>query len=343
MKATQRDFASVAIKAAASARVFFFCGPDEAGAQDGAERILSLLGDLGEKVELAGADLRRDPARLGDEARSVSLFGDKRHIVVRAQGDEAHDALAILIEAQEECCPVLVIATSASDKSRSAKLLEGKANALVAMFHPPDLRNVAGAVRQLADGMGVSLSTELAERVARSSGLDSRIARSELTKLALYLDASPQGPRKAEAKDLDAIGASTEDDGFNAVINAVLGGQAARIPAELARVREQGMNPVGVALALERRVVQLGQLAARLGNGRNVREFIEAEASARRVFWKDKGDLERQLSRWRGKRLVRLVERVVALHGDLIANGQNGHLLLARELTEIGRAAVKTA
>jgi DNA polymerase-3 subunit delta len=48
-------------------------------------------------VEFTGAELRRDPVRLGDEARSTSLFGDRRHIWVRCSGDEAHDALEMLV------------------------------------------------------------------------------------------------------------------------------------------------------------------------------------------------------------------------------------------------------
>ena len=71
MKATQRDFAAVAVRAAAEARIFFFCGPDEAGAHDGAAKVHALLAAPGERVELSGADLRRDPVRLGDEARST--------------------------------------------------------------------------------------------------------------------------------------------------------------------------------------------------------------------------------------------------------------------------------
>ncbi len=43
MKATQRDFANVAPKAAAACKVFFFCGQDEAGASAAADRIVSLL------------------------------------------------------------------------------------------------------------------------------------------------------------------------------------------------------------------------------------------------------------------------------------------------------------
>lgn len=339
MKATQRDFKGLAAKAAREARVFFFCGPDEAGAQDAAEHIVALLPEAGERIELAGADLRRDPVRLGDEARSGSLFGDARHIWVRASGEEAHDALEILLAGEVEPCPVLVVASAATDKSRTARLLAGRKDALVAMFHPPDLRAVAGEVRDMADAAGLRLSGELAERIARAAALDTRLARSEITKLALYLDADQTAPRTVDAEALDAIGARTEDDGFMPLVNTVLSGETGRLSGELRRMREQGLNPVGLLLAFERRAAQLAQLAARLGPRGDVAALLEAESAARRVFWKDKRELGVQLRRWRGPRLARLVERLVELHRALLANSQNAELLLAQGLAEIARAA----
>jgi hypothetical protein len=48
-------------------------------AADALRALRGLLGEA-ERVEMTGADLRRDPVRLADEARSVSLFGDRRQI-----------------------------------------------------------------------------------------------------------------------------------------------------------------------------------------------------------------------------------------------------------------------
>jgi len=339
VKATQRDFAGQASRAAAQARVFFFCGPDEAGAHDAATRIVSLLADPGERIEITGAELRKDPVRLGDEARSSSLFGGNRHILVRAQGDEAHDAVANLLEGDAEPCPVLILASGATDKSRTAKLLADRPDALVAMFHPPDLRSVSAAVRTMADTAGLRIGGDIAERIANAAGLDTRLAQSEVTKLALYLDASPESPRTVDAAALDAIAASTEEEGFAPVVNAVLGGQARRVADEIRRMRELGLNPVGLLLAFERRAAQLAALAAKLGPRGNIEALIEAEASARRIFWKEKGELSSQLKRWRGKRLERLVDRLMALHRQLLSNSQDAELLLAQGLTEIARAA----
>ena len=339
MKASQKDFAAVAPRAAKAARVFFFCGPDEAGAHDAANRITALLDNPGERIEFSGAEIKRDPVRLGDEARSTSLFGDSRHILVRANGDDACEAVEILLTGDAEPCPVLIVATGATDKSRTAKLLADRPDALVAMFYPPDLRSVAGMVRDMADAAGLRLGSDLAERIARAAGLDSRLARSEVTKLALYLDASPESPRSADAAALDAVGAKTEDDGFNPMVNAVLGGETGKIAGELRRMRELGMNPVGLLLAFERRVAQLVQLSGKLGPRGDIAALLKAESAARRVFWKDERDLAQQLKRWRGRKLARLVDRLVALHRALLGNSQNAELLLAQGLAEIARAA----
>jgi DNA polymerase-3 subunit delta len=340
VKASQKDFKAQAPRAAREARVFFFCGPDEAGAQDAAHHIAALLPDPGERIELTGSELRKDPVRLGDEARSTSLFGDSRHIWVRAAGDEAHDAVENLLAGEVEGCPVLVIASGATDKSRTAKLLASRPDALVAMFYPPDLRSVTASVRDMADAAGLRLSGDLAERIARASALDTRLAQSEVTKLALYLDASLEAPRSADVAALDAIGARTDDDGFMPLVNAVLGGETGKLAAELHRMRELGMSPVGLLLAFERRAAQLVQLAAKAGPRGNTKQVIEAETQARRVFWKDQRDLIHQLNRWsrRGK-MERLVARLFELHRSLLANSQNAELLLAQGLADIARAA----
>ncbi|MEE4316293.1 MAG: DNA polymerase III subunit delta [Erythrobacter sp.] len=353
MKAKNSDFARGLPSGALSARIFFFCGPDEAGASAAANRIAEALPDAGERIELSGADLKRDPALLGDEARSTSLFGGKRHIFVRATGEEAHDALEVLIQTGEagagEAAPVIVVATSATDKSRTAKLLEKRKDALVAMFYPPDLAAVAAAVRGMADVAGLRLGGDLAERIARAAGLDIRLAQSEVTKLALYCDADPQSPRSASAEDHAAIGAATEEDGFAPLVNAVLGGETGRIAGEIRRMRELGLNPVGLALALERRAAQLANIVAHLGTRGSFDRLDKGSEARLGIFFKEKRDIRQQFERWRQPaargaretRLDRLIPRLTMLHRTLLANSQTAELLLAQELAEIARYAAK--
>lgn len=341
MKATQRNFAADATRLARQCRIFYFCGADEAGAHDAAARIVELLPADSERVELPGAELKRDPVRLADEARSSSLFGATRYLMVRTAGDEVLEAVETLLQSPVEPCPVLIVASSASDKSRVAKLLADRADSLVAIFHPPDLPAIAAAVRRMGDAAGVRLDTALAERIARGCGLDSRMARAEVDKLALYLDASPQAPRTADPASLDAIVAVSDDDSFLPLVNCVLGGDLKRLPGELARLRELSLSPVGLLLACERRAAQLAALAGRWNGRGQAESFVQSERAAGRVFFRDANDLARQLGCWPGPRMTRLVARLTALHGALLRDSANAELLLVHGLGDIARAAAK--
>lgn len=340
MKATRKDFAGSVSRAIRECMLFFFCGPDEAGAAAAANRLAAQLPDPGERIELSGAELKADPARLVDEARSVSLFGGARHLYLRVSGDEAHDSVKTFLEMADagetsSACPVLIVASGATDKSRTAKLLSPRNDALVAMFWPPDLRDVTREVRDLADAAGVPMAEHLAARLARSCGLDIRLAQSEITKLAIYLDASPQSPCGADAAALDAIGGSTEEDGLMPLVDAVLSGDAARVPAEIRRMHEMALNPVAVALALERRAAQLARLAAKLGNSRDIASLLKSE----RVFFRDQPALTRQLKHWNAHGLSRLIPRLTRLHRALLSDSNMAEVLLAQALVEITRAA----
>ncbi|MEQ8410221.1 MAG: DNA polymerase III subunit delta [Erythrobacter sp.] len=353
MKAKGQDFARGLPRAAASASIFFFCGPDEAGAWAAAHRVIEALDDPGERVELSGAELKGDAAKLGDEARSASLFGERRHVIVRCTGDEAHDALAALIETGEsgggEAAPVIVVATGATDKSRTAKLLEKRGDALVGMFYPPDMRDVVVAVRAMADAAGLRLGGDLAERIAGGCGLDLRLARSEVDKLALYVGADPQSPRAATAEDHAAIGAATEEDGFQPIVNVVLGGDIAALPGELRRMREHGLNPVGLVLALERRAALLARIMAQLGPRGSFGNLDRGAKARLGIFWKEEKEIARQYARWslpekpgaQTRRLERLVPRLVALHRALIADNRAAEVRLSQDLAQIARFAAR--
>ena len=90
-------------------------------------------------------------------------------------------------------------------------------------------------------------------------------------------------------------------------------------------------------------VLDLKPWVSDFGPRGDVHTLLEAEVLARRVFWKDRRDLADQLKRWRGKRLARLIDRLIELHRALLANSQNAELLLAHGLAEIARAAAQRA
>jgi DNA polymerase-3 subunit delta len=208
---------------------------------------------------------------------------------------------------------------------------------LVAVFHAPNLAAVATAVRRMAGGAGLRIDDAIAQRLARAANLDTRIAQSEIDKLATYLDASPESPRSVDPAAVAAVLARTDEDGFAPLVAAVLGGTTAAIGDELRRMRDLRLNPVGVCLAFERRASQLVSLSAKLGAGGDIQALMQSE----RIFWKDQSEVAGQLRRWRGRPLDRLVPRLIALHRQMLTDSHNAELLLEHALTEIAGVAAR--
>src|SRR3546814_6196332 len=97
-------------------------GPDEAGSRALAKVLGAAMGAEAERIELGGAELKADPARLADEAASISLFGGARYIVVEASGDEVLAAVEALIEAPTGGNPVAIVGGALRSEENKSEL-----------------------------------------------------------------------------------------------------------------------------------------------------------------------------------------------------------------------------
>src|SRR3546814_14865339 len=80
------------------------------------------MGPDAERIDLDGAALKIDPARLADEAASISLFGGARWIRVTLAGDEALPAIEGLLQAAQAGNPVIPIGGPLKTISKILKL-----------------------------------------------------------------------------------------------------------------------------------------------------------------------------------------------------------------------------
>ncbi|KAK0329027.1 hypothetical protein LTR94_038412, partial [Friedmanniomyces endolithicus] len=73
MKVTEPRLTAALDRPPADIRLYLLPGPDESTAMAFAARLGKALGAGAERVDLDGATLRGDPARLSDEAAAISL------------------------------------------------------------------------------------------------------------------------------------------------------------------------------------------------------------------------------------------------------------------------------
>lgn len=321
-------------------RLFLLYGPDEEESRSLALRLDRAMGAEAERLDLDGAALKSDPARLIDEAASISLFGEKRHIRVNVVGDECLPAIEGLLEADTAGNPVVILAGALRPTSALLKRALADPAAMACISYALDAEKAAPLAAAMAREHGLRLEQDVARQLAHAAANDRALMAREVEKLALYLDAAPDRPMTADMGALDAIGAGEGDAELSRLVDAVLGGSPADAAREIAQLSEQGVAGIPAIRALAKRVHLLVRLARQMGSDGNARAVVEAQGKA--IFWKEKAGVERQLKRWSAGRLATLADRLLAAERGIKAQASVGDILADAEMITIARAAQRS-
>jgi DNA polymerase III subunit delta len=329
-----------ALKSPAETRFFLFHGPDEAGSRALVKALAAAIGAEAERIDLSGGDLRADPARLPDEAASISLFGGARYIVVEPAGDEILPALEALVEAPTAGNPVAVVAGALRPTSKLLKLALSAPSAIAFASYVPEGRDADRLVADLARAEGLIVRPDLARRIAESCSGNRALIEQELRKLALYADASPDAPRPVDREAFDAIGAASEEGDLSRMVDGVASGDAALLQAELIRLGSDGIQGIPLIRAVLRRVYLLARLRAEVEAGNSVGSVM-ASPAAKSIFWKEKDAVAVQLGRWRSDLLAKSLSRLLEAERQVKAPGGLGPAAVDEELFAICRQAAR--
>lgn len=328
-----------ALKSPAETRLFLLHGPDEAGSRSLAKLLAASLGESAERIDLTGAELRGDPARLADEAASISMFGDRRWILVEQAGDEIVPAVEALLEAPAAGNPVAVVAGALRPASKLLKLALAAPNALACASYAPEAGQADRLVLDLARGQGLIVRSDVARRIAEASGGNRAVIEQELAKFALYLDASPEAPKTLDHDIVDALGAGADEGDLSRLVDSAVGGDGAALAAELARLKAQGLEGISLTRAVMRRLMLLARLRAEVEQGSSPAAVMTSSGKA--LFWKEKDEVERQLSRWRSSLLAKAVRRLIEVERQVMAAGGPGPVAADAELFAVCRQATR--
>jgi DNA polymerase III subunit delta len=328
-----------ALKNPSAYRFFLLYGPDESGSNSLVKVAASGAGAEAERVELTGAELKADPARLADEAASISLFGGARYIVVQPAGDECLAAVEALLQAPAAGNPVLLIAGALKPTSKLLKLAVAEPAALALASYAPEGPEAERLVTEMARGEGLVVRPDVARRLADACAGNRAILALELQKLALYLDSAPERPRPLDHEALDSVGAAAEEGDLSRLVDSVGNGNAALLQAELIRLSSEGIEGIPLIRAVLRRMSLLSRLRAQVERGSSPGAVMASQGKS--LFWKEKDSIGQQLSRWRSDALARSVSRLLEAERQVKASGGLGPTAVDEELFAICRQAAR--
>lgn len=326
-----------ALRKPGDVRLFLFHGPDEGGSRALADELAKAMGADAERIDIAPATLKGDPARLSDEAASVSLFGGARHIRVEGAGEEAAEAVEALLEAPAAGNPVAVIAGTLRPTSKLLKL--ALASPLVVAFasYAPSAQDMERLAIDEGRAQGLRVDNDVARRLAAAAGGDRAILASEIGKYALYLDASPEGPVELTHDVVDALSADAGEADLNRLVTAVLSGDPHGADTELARLAAIGMSGVPLVRAMQRRLLLLAELRGQVEQGSSISSVLGRPGSG--VYPREQEAIGQQLRLWTAARAATALERIAQAGRAAMSARGPGELAIDAELGVIARNA----
>lgn len=335
MKATKSNIGRAVDQPAPAVRFYLFHGPDEGQSRALATRLLDALGAT--KFAMSSGEIKSDPASLVDEASAMSLFGGKRAIWVEPATKDVEEGVAGLLGAGAVESLVVAIAGQLPKTSPLLKLAEASPQALAFASWAPEGEDAERMVSDLGRRFGLKISPPVAARLADSSGNDQAIVAQELQKLALYIGACPQSPRDLDHDAIDAVGAESAEGDFLRLADLALTGAIDELADELARLPSAGSEAIPVVRSLQRRLLMLAPLRARVERGE--RPDAVMTSAGRPLFSKEQSKVRRMLAKWSAGDLATAADRADKLERSLMFTPVPDREALGEELLAIARKA----
>ena len=335
MKASKATIGRAVDQPADAVRFYLFHGQDESQSRALAARLAEALGAT--RFIMSAGAIKTDPASLVDEAGAMSLFGSKRVVWIEPATKDIEEGIAALLEAPARESPVVGIAGSLPKTSALLKLAEASPLAIAYASYPPEGQDAERMVIDLGRRFGLDISPPVAARLADSAGNDQAIVAQELQKIALYVEASPQAPKELDHNAVDAIGAENAERDFQRLADLAMTGSLDQLADELARFPAGGSEAIPVIRSLQRRLLMLAPLRARIERGERLDGILTS--LGRSLFFKDKPKVQRMLSKWSAQDLATVADRAGKLERSLIFTAAPDREALGEELLAIARKA----
>lgn len=283
-------------------------------------------------VTLDGAELDSDPARLAIEARTASLFGERRVVRVRGAGKSA---LAPATALTEDPAGAIVVLEAGNLAPRDGlRLLAETARSARALPCYADTdETILRLIAESFAAAGIKADADVAPLLRDTLGNDREITRREIEKLVLYA-----GENKLLSRD-DVLLLCADNAALvlDQVSDAIGTGHAAEVDTALTRALGAAVNPQQLLAAVALHFAQLRRWRSAVDAGASPREVLDGARP--KPHFSRRAALEQQLRLWSDAALANALDRLLQLTGDSRKSHARAESLVRRAFLALAQSA----
>lgn len=336
MKIPPRNTDAFVKKPDPAVRAILVYGPDYGLVQERSALIgRSVVADPNDPFNVAvltGGILADDPARLADEANTISMMGGRRLIRV----EEAADGLTTLLKSYlgnpSPDSLVLLMAGELGSRSSLRKLFETQPNAAAVACYAADISSLQTLIRQDVQAAGYTIDSDACAWLAQQLTGDHLMARSEIDKLTLYMANMPQGTRITlqDSQNSCGLGGDRSMDDF---VFAVGGGNPDTALRTYRQMIDEGFPVISIQRAMQNHFRRLHYTRSLIASGLPPAEAMKQLNPP--VFFKWDDAFRDQLSRWSAGALESILNRLAQLEADCKKTGAADETVTAQAILSL--------
>jgi DNA polymerase-3 subunit delta len=290
-------------KAGRGQKIILLFGPDEGAVRlrghDFAGVFLGADADPMSKVEFEADALNDDPARLVDEAYAVSMFGERRAILVRQASKLSKPIWQALFDSPAPDSAVILMADDLKKTSPIRAAAESNAQVAAIACYLPSIAEISAAIESRCMAAGLTISPSAKATLAELLGADQALSESEVDKLILYC----QGKSRIDTEDIEQVVSDSSAGTGSEPLDLAFEGQLHAIEMATARSFRDGLSPAGLISMGLNHIHMLRRLVSARQDGQ-----FDGAVKQERLHFKREARIRRQAEIWSIPSLVRALD-----------------------------------
>jgi DNA polymerase-3 subunit delta len=320
------------------AGILLVYGPDTGLVRETAQRLVrhyaGAEADGMGLVTLDGKELDGDPGRLLVEARTSSLFGEKRVVRVRDAGKSVTVPLGELA-ADPSGAIVVLEAGNLAPRDALRALVEGAKTGRALPCYADSDETILKLINESFAAAGIRAEPDVATTLRDQLGNDREVTRREIEKLVLYADQSKILTRE----DVLTLCADNAALVLDEIADAIGTGHAEKFDQALSRALAASINPQQLLSSVMLHFAQLRRWRTVVDQGAGVRDVLEGARP--KPHFSRRSALEQQLRLWSDASLAIAMSRLHDATGESRKNYGRSETVVRRVFLALAQMAAQ--
>jgi DNA polymerase-3 subunit delta len=320
------------------AGILLVYGPDTGLVRETAQRLVRHYAGSGNDslglVTLDGKELDGDPGRLLVEARTSSLFGEKRVVRVRDAGKSAAVPLGELA-ADPAGAIVVLEAGNLTPRDTLRALVEGAKTGRALPCYADSDETILKLINESFSAAGIRAEPDVAATLRDQLGNDREVTRREIEKLVLYADQSKILTRE----DVLTLCADNAALLIDEIADAIGTGHAEKLDLALSRALAASINGQQLLSSAMLHFAQLRRWRTVVDSGVSVRDVLEGARP--KPHFSRRAALEQQLRLWSDAALAIATTRLHDATGESRKNYGRSETVVRRVFLALATMAAQ--